>query len=490
MGDPNDRSDSSHPENLRQTAEWQPAESSRDEAGQDTPAQEAVSPGQDSAKYPQQVGRYRIEKVLGEGGFGVVYRGYDDMLKRPVAVKVPHHRLVDSPEAIESYLEEAQVVASLDHPHIVPVHDVGKTEGGLCYVVSQFVEGSDLATRMKGARLSQNEAAEIAAAVAEALHYTHTKGLVHRDIKPSNILLDASGKPRVADFGLALKEETFGKGPQVAGTPAYMSPEQARGEGHRIDGRSDIFSLGIVMYEMLTGRRPFRGDSRNELLDQVTNREVRPPRQWDDTIPKELERICLKSLAKRASERYTTAKDMADDLRRFLDSVRNRSSPSEDRRRTAGPENLLHLVWSSLDSNLQDAFSLAYNKKQREGSNRISTRDFFQALARIGDGDLRTLFDSLPEGSLPTPVDPDVGMDRHVLQEQPLLSDCVHDSLDQFLKSGPLPRKLSPVDVFVDIGKHGHGPSVARLREHGVTPEEIEQRVKKYKLSIIRRKKA
>ncbi len=160
------------------------------------------------------------------------------------------------------------------------------------------------------------------ATVADALHCAHKQGLAHRDIKPGNILLKStSGKPFVADFGLALREQDVGKGPRYAGTPAYMSPEQACGDGHRVDGRSDIFSLGVVFYELLTGRRPFHADSQEELLEQVASMEVRPPRQWDDTIPKELERVCLKGgLSKRASERYTTAKDLADDLRDFSGS--------------------------------------------------------------------------------------------------------------------------------------------------------------------------
>ncbi|RLT22879.1 MAG: DUF1559 domain-containing protein, partial [Planctomycetota bacterium] len=300
-----------------------------DEAKDEFATQEPASwgnPANSKASQRSHFGRYRVEKFLGRGGFGEVYRAWDDQLKRPVAIKVTFQQFLTS-GGNESYLAEAQTVASLDHPHIVPVFDVGQAENGDYYVVSKLIEGSDLAGRIGEQRPSRAESVAIIMSVAEALHHAHTKGLVHRDVKPANILIDSHDRAFLADFGIALREVDFGRTEGKIGTPAYMSPEQARGEGHRVDGRCDLYSLGVVLYELLTGRRPFQSKNTLDLLLRIAESEVRPPRQLDDSISRELERICLKALALRASDRYATGSDFAEDLRYLAEQETPRTRP-------------------------------------------------------------------------------------------------------------------------------------------------------------------
>jgi WD40 repeat protein/tRNA A-37 threonylcarbamoyl transferase component Bud32 len=268
---------------------------------------------------PQKLGRFELLGVLGRGAFGTVYKARDPELDRTVAVKVPRAGNLAGRQELDRFLREARSAAQLRHPSIVTVHEVGQRDS-LPYLVSDFVQGVTLADNLSARRPGFREAAELVAAVADALQYAHEQGVVHRDIKPSNIMMGADGKPSVMDFGLAKREAgeiTMTIEGQVLGTPAYMSPEQARGEGHAVDGRGDVYSLGVVLYQLLTGELPFRGTQRM-LLHQVLHDEPRSPRSFNDRIPRDLETVCLKAMAKEQVRRYQTARDFADDLRRWL----------------------------------------------------------------------------------------------------------------------------------------------------------------------------
>lgn len=266
------------------------------------------------------IGRYFVKRLLGKGGFGYVYLAVDEQLNRNVAIKIPHAPVMSHSSEIQMHLAEARAVANLDHPYIVPVYDVGSTPEFPFFVVSKFIDGSDLATLLRQRRFAPRQVAEMIAAIAEGLHCAHKQGLVHRDIKPANILIDQDSKAYIVDFGIALREHEDVGVFRFAGTPAYMSPEQVRSEGHRVDERSDLFSLGVIFYELLSGSHPFQSSSQESTLEKIATLTPVAPSLHNPTVPLELDRICLRSLEKLAADRYATAKEMADDLSRFVTS--------------------------------------------------------------------------------------------------------------------------------------------------------------------------
>jgi len=288
---------------------------------------ETRPPPGDMGPVPERFDRYVIVEQIGSGGMGAVYRARDVTLGREVAIKLNRVGSRANHEQQSRFRLEARAVARLHHPNIVAIHDVGEKDG-FFYTVLEYVKGGSLSQKLQGeGPFPPDEAASLVITLARAVHYAHTLGIVHRDLKPSNILLTQEGTPMITDFGLAkiiLDEEiawrdvtTTGAG-QILGTPAYMSPEQARGDINAIGPATDVYSLGAILYELLTGQVPFHGKSVIETLAHLIEQPARSPREIRTGVPRDLEAICLRCLEKQHAHRYPTAAALADDLERYL----------------------------------------------------------------------------------------------------------------------------------------------------------------------------
>ncbi|HEX5270136.1 MAG TPA: protein kinase, partial [Gemmataceae bacterium] len=283
---------------------------------------------------PGRVGRFQVRQRLGSGAFGTVYRAYDPQLDREVALKVPRAGLLDSPNRVERFLREARAAAQLRHPNIVPVYDAGQ-DGGRHYIAAAFIAGQALSAAVEENGIDCRRAATVVRALADAVGYAHTLGIVHRDIKPANVMLDEEDRPHLTDFGLAARAEEAEKLTQegsVLGTPAYMAPEQAGGQQGEPRPASDQYSLGVLLYELLTGKTPFAGPTQ-VVLYNVLNSDPPPPRSLRPDIPLDLETICLKAMAKDPEDRYADCREFADDLGRWLDGEFVRARPPGHRER-------------------------------------------------------------------------------------------------------------------------------------------------------------
>ena len=299
------------------TVRTSPAVSDSEQTGdQDSSTVDGLEPGT-RVRY---FGDYELQKVLGEGGMGIVYKARQLSLNRPVALKMIKATRFASADELRRFQNEAEAVARLDHPNIVPIFEIGQFEDQH-YFSMKLVGGESLDKRLKDYAADFKGAARLVATAASAILHAHQRGILHRDLKPANILLDSDGQPHVTDFGLAKRVEgdsELTRSGAILGTPAYMAREQASGRRGSVTTSTDVYGLGAILYALLTGRAPFGGTTVMDTLEQVRERPPESPRKLNPRVPRDLDVICLKCLEKDPRRRYASADALAEDLRRWL----------------------------------------------------------------------------------------------------------------------------------------------------------------------------
>jgi WD40 repeat protein/serine/threonine protein kinase len=376
---------------------------------------------------PSSLGRFQIRRELGRGAFGIVFLAHDPHLRRDVALKVPRAEALVSPEARERFLREARAAAGLEHPNVVPVYEAGEV-GAVCYIASAYCPGTTLAQwlRRRDEPVAAREAAALVTTLAEAVEHAHGRHVVHRDLKPSNVLLAVGhvsnvpsapgtletcptfGTPRITDFGLAKLLEgepgASAAGAQtesgaIVGTPCYMAPEQAGGHSREVGPAADVYALGAILYEVLTGRPPFQGETTLDILLQVRTQEPVAPGSLRARLPRDLETICLKCLEKSPVKRYATAQALADDLRRFLDGrpiLARPVGPAEKLWRWCRRNPVVAGLWAAVGLSLlagiavSTTFWLQADDRRREAESRRIDADNERARANTNEQTAKT----------------------------------------------------------------------------------------------------
>ena len=320
------------------------------------------------------ISHYKILDKLGEGGLGVVYKAEDVKLKRPVALKFLSPELSRDSDSKERFVNEARAASALDHSNICTIYEIGETEDGQLFIAMAFYEGESLRAKIREGTIDLDEAVGIATQIAGGLAAAHGKGIVHRDIKPANIMIASDGTAKIIDFGLAMLagQMRLTKTGMTSGTAAYMSPEQARGE--HLDHRTDIWSLGVVLYELVTGQLPFRGDYETALIYSILNDRPKPMSSVRSGVPSELERVANKALTKNLDDRYKSMNELLDDLRALCESQKSKVRQPRARESTPRKKSIAVLPFRSLSDSKEDEYF-------SDGT----TEDIITQLSKIGD---------------------------------------------------------------------------------------------------------